>query len=237
MPRHQRHHGIPRRPPHSGVSQHSVWHQVRGHQMAWSRARFRGCAPPTPPGPQRMACRKRGLVRRGIPPFPHPLRTGPEVACAQGKRQLGLPSDGSLISEEKRPSRGPSKANRKQGERGFALKRNRSSRQPRSSGQRCCASPLSRRQRVAFPPDRDTPGIEDLGETAPNTYARRTLAQMPSMCDGFSLPGRAVYVLTLVRSGVPDGPVNPCIASGFACCRRCGHGGGATGTVAGRRSL
>jgi hypothetical protein len=26
--------------------------------------------------------------------------------------------------------------------------------------------------RVAVPPDRDTPGIEDLGEPTPNTYAR-----------------------------------------------------------------
>jgi hypothetical protein len=51
---------------------------------------------------------------------------------------------------------------------------------------------------VAVPPDRDTPGIEDLGESARKRVRRpRT---MPSMCDRFSLPG---VRFTLVRSYAP----------------------------------
>ena len=53
---------------------------------------------------------------------------------------------------------------------------------------------------VVLPPDRDTPGIEDLGEPTPTRTLARTLAQMPSMCHGFSLPG---VQFTLVRSYAP----------------------------------
>jgi hypothetical protein len=44
------------------------------------------------------------------------------------------------------------------------------------------ALPRNRGKRVAVPPDRDTSGIEDLGEPTRNRVRRpRTLALMPAM--------------------------------------------------------
>jgi len=57
------------------------------------------------------------------------------------------------------------------------------------------------RERVASPPDRDTAGIEDLGEPTRKRVRRpRTLALMPSTCDRLSLPG---VRFTLVRLYAP----------------------------------
>src|SRR6266508_4652789 len=75
----------------------------------------------------------------------------------QGKRQLGLPSDDSLISKEKRPAERVFEANRTQGERAFAPKRNSAWHRSRSSRERCCASTvLVAEARVVLPPEDDT---------------------------------------------------------------------------------